>query len=235
MTNRLKIGSNGSTNGRPRKEKVFRPRTDNQRAYVEAIESHDIIFALGPAGTGKTSCAAAMAVRLFSEGDCERIVAVRPAVEAGPSLGFLPGELDDKIKPYLRPLLHEIAKFMGEEELRKHMQGEFPKIELSPLQYMRGLTLENSVVILDEAQNATRDEIWMFLTRLGYGSRMIINGDTSKYADGRLRQSDLPVHLQGGLEHYAGLYADFDEVAVVTMTNADIVRHPLISKMMTRS
>jgi phosphate starvation-inducible PhoH-like protein len=222
----------GKKNIKPR---IVRAKTEGQRVYMEAIESCDIVYCLGPAGTGKTHIAAGMAARFFNEGDYERIVAVRPAVEAGNSLGFLPGELDDKIKPYLRPFLGELAKFIPEEELRRLRQGELPRVELSPLQYMRGSTLENSIIVLDEAQNATKAEIWMFLTRLGEGSKMIINGDTSHHEDGTMKQCDLPRELQGGVEYYADLYADYDEIGIVTMTEADIVRHKLVRKMMQRS
>jgi phosphate starvation-inducible PhoH-like protein len=238
MSNKLRFSTNGFSsngNGKKPKSRVVRGKTDGQRAYMEAIESHDIVYCLGPAGTGKTHIAAGMAARGFNDGTYERIVAVRPAVEAGNSLGFLPGELDDKIKPYLRPFLAELAKFIPEEELRRLRQGELPKIELSPLQYMRGSTLENSIIVLDEAQNATRAEIWMFLTRLGEGSKMIINGDTSRHEDGTMKQCDLPRDLQGGVEYYAALYADYEEIGIVTMTEADIVRHPLVKKMMKRS
>ncbi len=234
---KLRFSMNGASdhNGRRRaKERVVRWKTDNQRRYMEAITACDITFCLGPAGTGKTHIAAGMAAKLLASGEVDRIVSVRPAVESGPSLGFLPGEIDDKIKPYLRPFLSELSKFIHEEDLRKYRQGEFPIVELSPLQYMRGLTLENSIVILDEAQNATRSEIWMFLTRLGHGSKMIINGDTTRYENGVLKQCDLPVDLQGGLDYYAHLYEDFDEIAVIEMTEDDIVRHGLVARMMRR-
>lgn len=246
MGNKLNIGSmtNGrfhpSNNGKVRKQqRVVKAKTANQEAYMNAIKQCDVIFCLGPAGTGKTHIAAGMAAKLFKDPDLgyKNIIGVRPTVEAGgveKTLGFLPGDLDAKIHPYLKPLLKELEKFLGEEELRKYRQGEMPVVDLSPLQYMRGTTFEDSIVILDEAQNATDPELWMFLTRIGQGSKLIINGDNTKDAYNRLVQCDLPEQDQGALDYYSQQFADFSEVGVITMEECDQVRHPLITKMMRR-
>jgi phosphate starvation-inducible PhoH-like protein len=235
MAQKLNLALNGRPDSR-KKQRVLKPKSENQAAYIRAIEEHDIVFALGCAGCGKTHIAAGMAAKLLkSDTGFARIVGVRPAVETGgvhKSLGYLPGDLDDKIHPYLKPLLKELEKFIGEEDMRKYRQGENPIIELSPLQYMRGTTFEDSIVILDEAQNATYDEMWMFLTRLGYGSKLIINGDNTKDGNGRLRQSDLPLLEQGALDKYSRLLSTLPEVKIITMEECDICRHPLVRKMM---
>jgi phosphate starvation-inducible protein PhoH and related proteins len=235
MSHKLRFSGNGfspSSNGKAvryetkPKRKVLRAKTPNQQAYVEAIERCDVIFCLGPAGTGKTHVAAGMAARLYLDDEVSRIKIVRPAIEAGETLGFLPGDLDDKIHPYLRPILEELQEFLGADELKKMRQGECPAVEFAVLQYLRGANFLGSFVVMDEAQNATRQQMKMFLTRLSHGSKIIVNGDPS--------QSDLPPSEQGALSHYAALYEDFDEVAVIRMTEADSVRHPLVTKMLER-
>lgn len=231
MNKTLRFSTNGNGRSvqydtREKARRTVRPKTDNQRAYMEAIERCDVIFCLGPAGTGKTHIAAGMAARLYLSGEAARIKIVRPAIEVGHSLGFLPGDLDDKVHPYLRPVLEELQEFLGRDELQKLRQGDCPTVEFAALQYMRGTNFRDSFVVMDEAQNATHAELKMFLTRLSYGSKLIINGDPS--------QSDLPPQEQGALVHYSRLYADFDEVAVVRMTRKDSVRHPLVEKMLAR-
>lgn len=222
------------------RDRILKPKTDNQQAYMEAIEEKDIIFCLGPAGTGKTHVAAGMAAKLFFNFELlrpdkeVRIIGVRPAVEVGNRIGFLPGEIDDKLDPYLKPLFNELSKFIPREELRKYRLGDFPRIEISPLQFMRGWTFEDSVVILDEAQNATRKELDMFLTRIGYGTKLIINGDTSRDSEGNMMQCDLPYDEQGALEEAAKDLCDMESVAVITMTEADSVRHPLVKEILRR-
>lgn len=209
-----------------KKRKTVKSKNENQQRYIDAIDKCDIIFCLGPAGSGKTHVASGMAAKLYLGDEISKVKVVRPAIEVGHSLGFLPGDLDDKIHPYLRPVLEELQEFLGPEELKKMRQGEFPILEFSTLQYMRGSNFKDSFVIMDEAQNATFKEMKMFLTRLSYGSKLVINGDPS--------QSDLHPQEQGALEHFANLYADFDEVAVIYMTEADSVRHPLVTKMLKR-
>lgn len=207
---------------------------------MEAIEEKEIVFCLGPAGTGKTHVAAGMAAKLFYHFELlrpdkeMRIIGVRPAVETGRGLGFLPGDADAKLDPYLKPLFNELSKFIPSEELRKYRMGDCPRIEISPLQFMRGWTFEDSVVILDEAQNATEAELNMFLTRIGYGTKMIINGDTSRDEYGDMMQCDLPKHEQGALEQAAKDLADMESVAVITMTEEDSVRHPLVKEILKR-
>lgn len=236
MANRLNISLNNGREDTPRGRKknyILKPKSENQAAYMKAIEEKDIIFCLGATGSGKSCVAAGMAAKLLqADVGYLHIVGCRPAIEAGRTLGYLPGDLDDKIHPYLKPLLKQLTKFIGEEGMRKYRQGENPVIELGPLQFMRGDTFEDSIVILDEAQNATDDELWMFLTRLGYGSKLIINGDNTKYADGRMKQSDLPPQEQGAIDRYSQMLMALPEVAVITMDERDICRHPLVRKMM---
>lgn len=231
--NKLRFSTNGDGHHnrldtiRPKpKLRTMRAKTPNQQAYIDAIDRCDITFCLGPAGSGKTFCAAGMAARYLKVGEVKKIICIRPAVEAGRSIGYLPGDLDSKLHPYLRPLMVELDKFVGTEELRKLRQGEFPTIEMGALSFLRGSNFEDSIVIFDEAQNATHAEMWMFLTRLSYGSKLIINGDVT--------QSDLIEEERGALEYYAGLYPDYPEIATVRMTSDDVVRHPLVKRMMER-
>jgi phosphate starvation-inducible protein PhoH and related proteins len=227
---RLKIGS---SNGRPhdeseprRKERrrTLRAKTPNQQLYMDAIDRCDVVICMGPAGSGKSHVAAGMASRYLLDGEVERIVGVRPALETGRSLGFLPGDIDDKIHPYLKPLLAELSEFVGTDEVRKMRSGELPTIELSALSYLRGSNFKDSFVVLDEAQNATFAEMWMFLTRLSHGSKMVINGDVT--------QSDLPESERGAMEYFAAMFGMLDEFGIVRMTRDDIVRHDLVRKMM---
>jgi phosphate starvation-inducible PhoH-like protein len=200
---------------------------------MRAIRTSRITICLGPAGSGKTMIAAYFAATALKTGQVERIICVRPAVEAANSpgkntLGYLPGSKDDKLNPYMKPLLTQLKKFFSEAEMRRLRSGELPVIELYPLEHLRGETLENCFVIFDEAQNATMEQFWMFLTRLGEGTCFVINGD--------ITQCDLPLEMQGALKHYSQMLADppIDAIAVVSMTAADVVRDPLIAAMMHR-
>lgn len=201
-------------NGQP-----VRPKTAGQTAYVNAIESHVITFAIGPAGTGKTYLAVAKAVRAFQEGRVRRIILTRPAVEAGENLGFLPGTLNEKVDPYLRPLYDALQDMIGADQLRRLMDDG--TIEVAPLAYMRGRTLNDAFVILDEAQNTTEQQMKMFLTRLGFGSRFVVTGDAS--------QRDL--RGRSGLESAHRVLADVDDIAFVELGRNDIVRHNLVARI----
>jgi len=194
------------------------PRTEGQKRYVRAIAEHDLVFCVGPAGTGKTYLAVAMAVHMLKRGLIKRIVLVRPAVEAGEKLGFLPGDMQAKVNPYLRPLLDAMHDMMGFDQLRRFMANDV--VEVIPLAFMRGRTLNNAAIILDEAQNATIGQMFMFLTRLGHNSKMIVTGDDS--------QVDLEDPSQSGLVDAVKRLRDIDGIAVVRLTDADIVRHPLV-------
>lgn len=196
-------------------------RTPNQRAYLKAILSHDISFGIGPAGTGKTYLAVAAAVDAFERGTVERIVLTRPAVEAGERLGFLPGDLTQKVDPYLRPLYDALFDLMGFEKSQRLMERQ--SIEVAPLAYMRGRTLNNAFVILDEAQNTTPEQMKMFLTRIGFGSRAVITGD--------ITQIDLPKGVPSGLKHAAHVLADVRGIAITRFTSHDVVRHPLVARI----
>ncbi len=197
------------------------PRSQNQAIYVRALRSHELVFAVGPAGTGKTYLAVAMAVSLMMEGKIDRIVLSRPAVEAGERLGFLPGDLREKVDPYLRPLYDALYDMLPAEQVVSQLaNGE---IEVAPLAFMRGRTLSNSFVILDEAQNATPMQMKMFLTRLGENSRMVVTGDLS--------QVDLPTGQLSGLRDAVGLLGELDNVALVQFTNVDVMRHSLVTRI----
>ena len=197
------------------------PRTAGQRNYVEAISKHDLVFCLGPAGTGKTYLAVAMAAHMLKLGGIKRIVLVRPAVEAGEKLGYLPGDLQAKVNPYLRPLLDAMHDMMGFDQLRRFMANDV--IEVIPLAFMRGRTLNSSAIILDEAQNATVSQMLMFLTRLGHHSKMIVTGDDS--------QVDLEKPEQSGLVDAVSRLKDVDGISVVRLTDQDIVRHHLVQNI----
>lgn len=198
--------------------KPVHTRTVGQRNYIRAIADHTIVFGLGPAGTGKTYLAVAMAVRTFRRHEVTRIILTRPAVEAGEKLGFLPGDLQDKVDPYLRPLYDGLFEMLGAEAFQRHL--ERGSIEVAPLAYMRGRTLDNAFIILDEAQNTTGEQMKMFLTRLGEGSRMVITGDTS--------QIDLPDKQKSGLVIASRILRNVDDIAVCEFTNRDVVRHKLV-------
>ena len=198
--------------------KPVHTRTVGQRSYVRAIAENTIVFGLGPAGTGKTYLAVAMAVRAFRRHEISRIILTRPAVEAGEKLGFLPGDLQDKVDPYLRPLYDGLFEMLGAEAFQRHL--ERGSIEVAPLAYMRGRTLDNAFIILDEAQNTTGEQMKMFLTRLGEGSRMVITGDTT--------QIDLPDKQKSGLVIASRILRKVDDIAVCEFTNRDVVRHKLV-------
>ncbi|KZR67957.1 PhoH family protein [Prochlorococcus sp. MIT 1303] len=206
---------------RSQRGNLLRPRTLRQKAYVEAMERHDLTFALGPAGTGKTFLATVLAVRMLSERKVERLVLTRPAVEAGERLGFLPGDLQQKVDPYLRPLYDALHALLGAEKTTTLLEKGV--IEVAPLAYMRGRTLEEAFVILDEAQNTTPAQMRMVLTRLGERSRMVVTGDTT--------QVDLPPGHLSGLVDAAEVLADIKGVAVCRLTSADVVRHPLVQRV----
>ena len=203
------------------KKRQIRPRTATQGAFIEAMNSHDMVFGLGPAGTGKTFLAVAKAVSEMLAGNVDRIILTRPAVEAGENLGFLPGDLKDKIDPYLRPLYDALYDMLPADVVDKKLESG--EIEIAPLAYMRGRTLSHAVVILDEAQNTTGMQMKMFLTRLGEGSRMIINGD--------LTQTDLPRGVTSGLIEATRILKDVSEIGFVEFTEQDVVRHGLVSKI----
>lgn len=199
-----------------------RPRTPGQGRYVKAIREHDLVFGVGPAGTGKTYLAVAMAVEALKQGSIRKIVMVRPAVEAGESLGFLPGDLQAKINPYLRPLLDALREMMGYEQIKRYMEQDV--IEMIPLAYMRGRTLNDAFIVLDEAQNTTVAQMKMFLSRLGQGSRIVVSGDTT--------QVDLPAHTRSGLIDALRRLQGIQGFCQVTLTSADIVRHPLVQEIL---
>ncbi|HPU06068.1 MAG: PhoH family protein [Thermogutta sp.] len=194
------------------------PRTPGQAHYVKAIQNHDIVFCIGPAGTGKTYLAVAMAVAALREQRIRKIVLVRPAVEAGESLGFLPGDLQAKISPYLRPLMDALREMIDHDTLRRYADED--RIEVLPLAYMRGRTLNEAFMILDEAQNTTVAQMKMFLTRMGHRSKIVISGDTT--------QTDLPAHTRSGLVDAWTRLRQIRGIAQVELTTADIVRHPLV-------
>ncbi|MEN2992790.1 MAG: PhoH family protein [Bacteroidia bacterium] len=198
---------------------VVMPRTEGQRLLAQAIETHDITFAIGPAGTGKTYLAVAYAVRALKERQIRKIVLTRPAVEAGESLGFLPGSVQEKTAPYLRPLYDSLEEMLSAEKLAQLIEQNV--IEIAPLAYMRGRTLNHAFIILDEAQNATRLQMKMFLTRFGHHSKIVITGDLS--------QIDLPRPESSGLLHAIQLLEGTPGIAVVRLSESDIVRHPLVT------
>ena len=204
----------------PRKPSVI-PKTVGQKEYIQAITTHDITFGGGPAGTGKTYLAMAMAVSALQRGDVSRIILTRPAVEAGEALGFLPGDLREKLSPYLRPLHDALLDMIPVEEVQRHMERE--TIEIAPLAYMRGRTLNNAFVILDEAQNTTNEQMFMFLTRLGYHSKAIVTGDPT--------QIDLPPSKQSGLLEALLTLRKTEGVAIKKFAQNDVVRHPLVQKI----
>jgi len=198
--------------------KIIKSKTVGQKKYVDAIKKNTISFGEGPAGTGKTYLAVAMAASAYKNKQVDRIILTRPAVEAGEKLGFLPGDLQEKVNPYLRPLYDALQEMFGYENYLKLM--EKGAIEIGPLAYMRGRTLNNAFVILDEAQNTTKEQMKMFLTRLGEGSKMVITGDLS--------QVDLPPDKKSGLRHAMQVLRDVEGIAIKKMTQKDVVRHPLV-------
>ncbi len=203
------------------KGKSIRVKTHGQRQYVAAIKQHDLVFGIGPAGTGKTYLAVVMAVNALKNGQVKRIVLTRPAVEAGESLGFLPGDLKEKVDPYLRPLYDGLHDVLGAEHTERLMERGI--IEIAPLAYMRGRTLDDAFVILDEAQNTTLAQMKMFLTRLGFGSKMVITGDIS--------QIDLPKGIKSGLHEVRNILKDVYGSAFIYLEQSDVVRHPLVARI----
>ncbi len=201
--------------------KPIKPKTLGQKSYVDMIKENDIVFGIGPAGTGKTYLAVAAAVAAFKSGQVNRIILTRPAVEAGESLGFLPGDLQDKVDPYLRPLYDALFEIFGFENYQDLVEKEI--IEIAPLAYMRGRTLDNSFVILDEAQNTTHEQMKMFLTRLGYGSKAIITGD--------ITQVDLPRGKKSGLASASRILDGVEGISFMRFSSIDVVRHPLVQRI----
>ncbi len=201
--------------------KDIRPKTEGQRRLAETMERCTLTFGIGPAGTGKTFLAMVMAVRALRNREVAKIILTRPAVEAGEKLGFLPGDLKEKVDPYLRPLYDALAELLDDGVTARFI--ERGTIEVAPLAYMRGRTLSDAVIILDEAQNATREQLKMFLTRLGQNSKMIVNGDVT--------QIDLPRGSHSGLLDVPRLFADVEDVGIVQLDEADVVRHPLVGRI----
>lgn len=201
--------------------KQIKCKTVGQKKYVEAIKKNTVVFGVGPAGTGKTYLAVALAVTAFKAHEIEKIILTRPAVEAGEKLGFLPGDLQTKVDPYLRPLYDALQEMFGLETYQKLMEKGV--IEIAPLAYMRGRTLSNSFIILDEAQNTTREQMKMFLTRMGESSKMVITGDVT--------QIDLPTGKQSGLKHAVSILKNIEGVETVTLTHKDVVRHALVMEI----
>lgn len=201
--------------------KMIKPKTLGQKQYISAIKQNDIVFGIGPAGTGKTYLAMAMAVTAFKEKEVNRIILTRPAVEAGEKLGFLPGDLQDKVDPYLRPLYDALYDILGVDSFRRYMEKGL--IEVAPLAYMRGRTLDDSFVILDEAQNTTSEQMKMFLTRLGFGSKAVVTGD--------LTQIDLPKGVYSGLEEVQEILKGVKGIQFVYLDETDVVRHEVVQRI----
>ena len=201
--------------------RALHPKTLGQKKYIDAIRKNTVVFGIGPAGTGKTYLAMAMAITAFKHNEADRIILTRPAIEAGENLGFLPGDLQKKVDPYLRPLYDALYEIMGADNFIKNM--EKGAIEVAPLAYMRGRTLDNSFIVLDEAQNTTPEQMKMFLTRLGYGSKAVITGD--------ITQIDLPKGKRSGLTEAASILNNIDGISICRLSNKDVVRHPLVQKI----
>lgn len=201
--------------------KPIQPKTMGQKKYVQAMQDHMIVFGLGPAGTGKTFLAMAMAIMAFRSNQVSRIILTRPAIEAGEKLGFLPGDLQSKVDPYLRPLYDALYQIMGAESFQKNMEKGL--IEVAPLAYMRGRTLDNAYIILDEAQNTTEAQMKMFLTRIGFGSKVVITGDAS--------QKDLGSGTRSGLDVAQKVLSGVEGIAFCQLTSKDVVRHPLVQRI----
>ncbi|MFG6325678.1 MAG: PhoH family protein [Lachnospiraceae bacterium] len=203
-------------NGKP-----IKPKTLGQKRYVDSIRKNTVVFGIGPAGTGKTYLAMAMAITAFKNNEVNRIILTRPAIEAGENLGFLPGDLQSKVDPYLRPLYDAIYQIMGADGYLHN--SEKGLIEVAPLAYMRGRTLDNAFIILDEAQNTTPAQMKMFLTRIGFGSKVVVTGD--------MTQKDLPKGTVSGLDMAVRVLRDIEDIALMRLTNEDVVRHPLVQRI----
>lgn len=203
------------------KGKQIKPKTVGQKKYVDAIGKNTVVFGVGPAGTGKTYLAVCMASVAYKQKQIEKIILTRPAVEAGEKLGFLPGDLQNKVDPYLRPLYDALSEMFGFETYQKLIEKN--AIEIAPLAYMRGRTLSNSFIILDEAQNTTKEQMKMFLTRLGENSKMVITGDVT--------QIDLPIGKQSGLIHATSILKNIDGIDTVTLSHKDVVRNPIVAEI----
>lgn len=203
------------------KGKAVQPKTLGQKEYINLIKNNDITFGIGPAGTGKTYLAVAMAVKAFKRDEVSRIILTRPAVEAGENLGFLPGDLKDKVDPYLRPLYDALFDMLGADKFNKYLERGL--IEVAPLAFMRGRTLDNAFIILDEAQNTTREQMKMFLTRLGFGSKAVVTGD--------LTQTDLPDNKKSGLLHARDVLKGVEGIGSINLTERDVVRHALVQRI----
>lgn len=205
-----------TANGRP-----LKPKTMGQKKYIDLMKNNTVVFGIGPAGTGKTYLAMAMAITAFKNNEVNRIILTRPAIEAGEKLGFLPGDLQQKVDPYLRPLYDALYEIMGVENFTRNMEKGL--IEVAPLAYMRGRTLDNAYIVLDEAQNTTPEQMKMFLTRIGYGSKAVITGD--------LTQIDLAEGKRSGLLEATKILSGIEGIGMITLTNKDVVRHPLVQKI----
>ena len=201
--------------------KPVKPKTLGQKKYVDQIRERMIVFGIGPAGTGKTYLAMAMAITALKNNEVNKIILTRPAIEAGENLGFLPGDLQSKIDPYLRPLYDALYQIMGAESFIKN--SEKGLIEVAPLAYMRGRTLDNAFIILDEAQNTTQAQMKMFLTRIGFGSKVVITGDST--------QKDLPAGQTSGLDVAVSVVKNLEDISICRLTSRDVVRHPLVQRI----
>lgn len=201
--------------------KPIKPKTLGQKKYVDAMKKNMVVFGIGPAGTGKTYLAMAMAITAFKNNEVNKIILTRPAIEAGEKLGFLPGDLQSKVDPYLRPLYDALYQIMGAENFQKNMEKGL--IEVAPLAYMRGRTLEDAYIILDEAQNTTPAQMKMFLTRIGFGSKVVITGDAT--------QKDLPKDVTSGLDVATRILRKIEGISICELTGMDVVRHPLVTKI----